>query len=72
LFLAGVVIAIAGFPGKSTGECFFGAFVALLGVGLGAGNFAILSLLHRTPIAQAVVFAIMVYVLALMKAYDAR
>lgn len=69
---AGVVVAIAGFPGKSVGECVFGAVIALLGVAVGAGNFAILSKLRVSLVAQAVVFGIMVYILAIIKALDPR
>lgn len=70
--LAGVVVVIAGFPGKSIGECVFGTILALMGVGLGAGNFAILSKLRGSLVAQAIVFVIMVYLLALLKASDPR
>lgn len=71
-FTAGVVVAIAAFPGKSIGECIFGVMIALFGVGLGAANFAILSKLRVSLVAQAIVFVIMVYLLALMKAADPR
>lgn len=50
----------------------FGVIIALLGVALGAGNFAILSKLRTSLVAQAIVFAIMVYLLALVKAFDFR
>lgn len=46
--------------------------IALFGVGVGAANFAILSKLRVSLVAQAIVFVIMVYLLALMKAADPR
>jgi hypothetical protein len=53
---------------KSVGACLTATFYALLGVCLGALNFLILAKLHHVPVAQAVVFTIMVYLLALIKA----
>jgi hypothetical protein len=43
-------------------------FFALLGVCLGSLNFFILAKLGHVPVAQAVVFVVMVYLLALIKA----
>lgn len=70
--VAGVVVAIAGFPGKSIGECLFGVTTALLGVALGGLNFVILSKLRESLVAQAIVFVIMMYILGLMKVADPR
>lgn len=69
---AGVILSIVTFPGKSTGENVSAVFTALLGVALGAANFAILSKLHSSLVAQAIVFAIMVYGIAILKASDPR
>ncbi|CUA67618.1 putative polyketide synthase 3 [Rhizoctonia solani] len=63
-----VLIVIAGTPGKSVGACLTATFFALLGVSIGALNFLILAKLGHEPVAQAVVFAVMVYLLALIKA----
>ncbi len=67
-----VIVIIAAFPGKSTGEvCGFIA-LAMLGVAIGAGNFAILAKLRSSLPAQGVVFVIMVYLLAILKAYHLK
>ncbi|KAL5632771.1 hypothetical protein ACGC1H_005649 [Rhizoctonia solani] len=63
-----ILIVIAGTPGKSVGACLTATFFALLGVSIGALNFLILAKLGHEPVAQAVVFAFMVYLLALIKA----
>ncbi|KAF8600286.1 hypothetical protein BDV93DRAFT_476704 [Ceratobasidium sp. AG-I] len=63
-----ILIVIAGTPGKSVGACLTATFFALLGVCLGALNFLILAKLGHVPVAQAVVFTIMVYLMALIKA----
>lgn len=42
-------------------------FLPLVGVSIGAGNFAILGKLRGTLVAQAVVFIVMVYILGLIK-----
>ncbi|KAJ1303164.1 hypothetical protein OPQ81_011365 [Rhizoctonia solani] len=63
-----ILIVIAGTPGKSVGACLTATFFAILGVCIGALNFLILAKLGHVPVAQAVVFAIMVYFLALIKA----
>ncbi|CAE6534018.1 unnamed protein product [Rhizoctonia solani] len=63
-----ILIVIAGTPGKSVGACLTATFFALLGVSIGALNFLILAKLGHEPVAQAVVFAVMVYLLALIKA----
>lgn len=67
-----VVLTIAAFPGKSVGECIEIVFLALVGVSIGAGNFAILAKLRGTIPAQIIVFAIMVYILALIKAHNIK
>ncbi|CAE6445071.1 unnamed protein product [Rhizoctonia solani] len=63
-----ILIVISGTPGKSVGACLTATFFALLGVSIGALNFVILAHLGHVPVAQAVVFAVMVYLLALIKA----
>ena len=60
-----VVVTIALFPGRSTGEVVKAVAYAMLGVAAGAANFAILAKLRGSLPAQAVVFVIMVYILAL-------
>ncbi|KAG8728006.1 hypothetical protein FRC11_011969, partial [Ceratobasidium sp. 423] len=52
----------------SVGACLTATFFSLLGVSIGALNFLILAKLGHVPVAQAVVFAVMVYLLALIKA----
>ena len=54
------------------GECLFGVITAMLGVCLGGVNFVILSKLRGSLVAQAIVFVIMIYILALMKVSDPR
>ena len=56
-----IIVIVAGGPGKTVGACVQGVCLALLGVGVGAGFFAILAKLAHFPIAQAVVFAAIVY-----------
>lgn len=56
-----IIVTIAGGPGKPVGACMQGAAMAMGGVLLGCGFFAILALLANVPVAQAVVFAIIVY-----------
>ncbi|CCO31114.1 hypothetical protein BN14_05148 [Rhizoctonia solani AG-1 IB] len=63
-----ILIVIAGTPGKSVGACLTATFFAILGVCIGSLNFVILAHLGHEPVAQAVVFAFMVYLLALIKA----
>ncbi|CAE6373431.1 unnamed protein product [Rhizoctonia solani] len=63
-----ILIVIAGTPGKSIGACLTATFFSILGVCIGSLNFVILAHLGHEPVAQAVVFAIMVYLLALIKA----
>lgn len=68
----GVVVAIAGFPGKAVGECLVGVAIILLGIAIGAGNFAILAKLRGSLVSQAIVFVIIVYIFALILATDRR
>lgn len=56
-----LIITIAGGPGKPLGACLQGAMLAVAGVLVGAGFFAILAKLVAYPVAQAIVFAFMVY-----------
>ncbi|KAF8716570.1 hypothetical protein RHS02_09900, partial [Rhizoctonia solani] len=67
-FTGTILIVIAGTPGKSVGACLTATFFAILGVCIGSLNFVILAHLGHEPVAQAVVFAVMVYLLALIKA----
>lgn len=67
-----VLITIAGQPGLSVGACWDQAFFAALGVGLGGGAFAILAKLGHSQVAQGFVFAVFVYVAALVKAQSIR
>ncbi|CCA70282.1 hypothetical protein PIIN_04221 [Serendipita indica DSM 11827] len=62
-----IIVTIAGGPGKTFGACLQGAALALAGVLLGSGFFAILAKLGRYPVAQGVVFAVMVYILSIIK-----
>ena len=56
-----IIVTIAGGPGKTFGACVQGAALALGGVLLGSAFFAILAQLGHYPVAQGVVFALMVY-----------
>lgn len=67
-----VIVAIAGMPGKPVGECLSGLLFALFGVGIGAANFAILGKIRGSLVAQAIVFIVMVYGIALLKASDPK
>ncbi|KAG8719517.1 hypothetical protein FRC08_002644 [Ceratobasidium sp. 394] len=63
-----ILIVIAGTPGKSVGACLTATFYGILGVCIGSLNFLILAKLGHVPVAQAIVFTVMVYLLALIKA----
>ncbi|BGP28655.1 hypothetical protein JCM10296v2_000391 [Rhodotorula toruloides] len=67
-----VLITIAGQPGLSVGACWDQAFFAALGVGLGGAAFAILAKLGHSQVAQGFVFAVFVYLAALVKAQSIR
>jgi len=56
-----IIVIVAGGPGKTVGACVQGVSLAFLGVGVGSGFFAILAILANYPVAQAVVFAAIVY-----------
>ena len=56
-----IIVIVAGGPGKTVGACVQGVFLALGGVVLGAGFFAILAKLGNFPVAQAIIFALIVY-----------
>ncbi|KIM23580.1 hypothetical protein M408DRAFT_253625 [Serendipita vermifera MAFF 305830] len=62
-----IIVTIAGGPGKTIGACLQGAIMAMGGVLLGCGFFAILALLASVPVAQAVIFAIIVYFMSILK-----
>ncbi|EJU01750.1 hypothetical protein DACRYDRAFT_116214 [Dacryopinax primogenitus] len=65
---APVIVVIAVAPGKPVGACVQNTVLAMLGVLVGALDFFILAELGHVPVAQGVVFVIMVYLLALIKA----
>ena len=56
-----IIVIVAGGPGKTVGACVQGVFLGLGGVVLGAGFFAILAKLGNFPVAQAIIFAVIVY-----------
>ena len=56
-----IIVIVACGPGKTVGACVQGVFFGLLGVVLGSGFFAILAKLANFPVAQAIVFAVIVY-----------
>jgi hypothetical protein len=56
-----IIVIVAGGPGKTVGACVQGVVLALLGVGIGSGLFAVLAQMTHVPVAQAVVFAAIVY-----------
>ena len=55
------IVIVAGGSGKTVGACVQGVFLGLGGVVLGAGFFAILANLGYFPVAQAIVFIVIVY-----------
>ena len=61
-------MSIAGFPGKSNGECFISTIYGLAGVGVGAVVFVVLAELSSAPVAQGFVLAAFLYIMALIKA----
>lgn len=61
-------VSIAGFPGKSNGECFISTIYGLAGVGVGAVMFVVLAELSSAPVAQGFVLAAFLYIMALIKA----
>jgi hypothetical protein len=56
-----IIITITGGPGKPLGACIQSVVLAMGGVLLGCGFFAILALLAAAPVAQGVVLALIVY-----------
>ena len=56
-----IIVIVAGGPGKTIGACVQGVVLGLGGVVLGAGFFAILAKLGNFPVAQAIIFAVIVY-----------
>lgn len=56
-----LIVTIAGGPGKPFGACLQGVVLAMAGVLVGGGFFAILAKLVAYPVAQAFVFAFIVY-----------
>jgi hypothetical protein len=56
-----IIVIVAGGPGKTIGACIQGVSLGLLGVAIGSGFFAVLAKLANVPVAQAVVFAVIVY-----------
>ena len=56
-----IIVIVAGGPGKTVGACVQGVFLGLGGVVLWTGLFAILAKLGNFPVAQAIVFAVIVY-----------
>ncbi|KAF8488906.1 hypothetical protein JB92DRAFT_1405681 [Gautieria morchelliformis] len=67
-----MIIVIAASPGKSIGACFQAVVLGLSGVSLGCVGFVILAKLNPWPVAQGVVFAVMIYLMALVKAIGQR
>jgi len=59
---------LIGYPGKAVGASIQATGLALLGVCVGSVFFVILAELAPSPVAQGFVFAITVYIFALVKA----
>ncbi|KAG8806770.1 hypothetical protein FRC18_005912, partial [Serendipita sp. 400] len=70
--VAMIIVTIAGGPGKTVGACIQGAAMAMGGVLFGSAFFAILAKLAAYPVAQAVVFALMVYIMSILKTFGLR
>ncbi|KAG8810558.1 hypothetical protein FRC17_002882, partial [Serendipita sp. 399] len=70
--IAMIIVTIAGGPGKTVGACIQGAAMAMGGVLFGSAFFAILAKLGAYPVAQAVVFAFMVYLMSILKTFGLR
>ncbi|KAH9456906.1 hypothetical protein Pst134EA_020814 [Puccinia striiformis f. sp. tritici] len=64
---AAVLITIIGFPGWSVDASLIAVFSSMLGAAIGGFNFFILAKLAPYPVAQAVVFFPIVYILGLLK-----
>ena len=62
------ILILVGSPGKSVGACIQTTFLALFGVSLGSLCFVILAKLSHSHIAQGFVFALVVYIFALVRA----
>lgn len=56
-----LIIIVAAVPGKPVGRCLAGCFTAVAGFLVGGAFFAITARLGAYPVAQAFVFAFMVY-----------
>jgi len=56
-----IIVTIASGPGKPLGACIQSLALAMGGVLLGCGFFAILALLAAAPVAQGILLALIVY-----------
>ncbi|KAF8585693.1 hypothetical protein K439DRAFT_1660110 [Ramaria rubella] len=71
-FSSMMIIVIASGPGKSVGACVQASALSVAGVSLGCVGFLILAKLSRWPVAQGFVFAIIIYIMALIKSRGPR
>ncbi|KIJ47171.1 hypothetical protein M422DRAFT_28858 [Sphaerobolus stellatus SS14] len=71
-FSSMMIVVIAGKPGESVGACIQGIALSLVGALSGCVGFVILANLVRWPVAQGVAFAVIVYVMALVKSKGPR
>ncbi|KZT61392.1 hypothetical protein CALCODRAFT_447337 [Calocera cornea HHB12733] len=69
---APVIVVIAVAPGKTVGACLQNTILGMMGVLIGAFNFFILAKVGHVPVAQGVLFVVMIYILALIKAQSIK
>lgn len=56
-----IIVTVAGGPGKTLGACLQSTALAMGGVVLGSAFFSLLAVLSAAPVAQGLVFALIVY-----------
>ncbi|KAF8591763.1 hypothetical protein K439DRAFT_1326105 [Ramaria rubella] len=71
-FSSMMIVVIANDPGKSVGACIQATTLTVAGISLGCVGFMILAKLAHWPVAQGVVFAIIVYIMVLIKSRGPR
>ncbi|KZO91193.1 hypothetical protein CALVIDRAFT_542043 [Calocera viscosa TUFC12733] len=69
---APVIMVIALAPGKTVGAVLQNTMLGMMGVLIGAFDFFVLAKVGHVPVAQGVLFAFMIYILALIKAQSIK
>jgi len=67
-----MLVVICGAPGASCGHCLKVSLLGTAGLGCGVVGFYVLAVLSHAPVAQGFVFALFVYLMALVRAYGPK